>query len=623
MPNSPFFSINDDKGNPIYKSINRAASEGNHIGESRSTDKDGKKYPKGFTPPVDFYTDSKNTDVDSGLPVEYGVSLTKDGEVIDSGGKMSKTDGLGKINEDSLVPSNYFVDPDNINPDTGLPVEYGNRTINDFNALSTDEKIDDRKSIYDNFNDFAGKEFTHLLDYFIDQNGDYSVRKGIPNPEQSVEDGSVTLPNTSNIYLGSFIRTTDDNEDPTMLGYDIEIKYNSSPLFNGTIDSFISQFGQFNSEIASRKEILENFKSQIFKFLKNDSPSTANSPKFLNGVGAKIYYLKNMSGLNNLVESSTSDKIKSFNKYGEEYITLQFWEDVSQNMGYLASLYKSLAWSRINGKQVIPENLLRFDIDITVTEVRKFNRLMTDIGDPNKITVYADLVSKYTYSLYECQLFFPEMPHSDSIDMSNTKIVENYDVKFNYKFSTMKFTKFFGPTKPDYVLDNSYIDMSKVKSKDTTNSSVGEGGTITSSTNSADMISYDSYPKETSGLSLGSAIDDIKNQDKSKKSPLLSVPKSADLKKAAKKSLGKNKPFDQLKKNLANALVREVNRQILTQAALLNKTLENIRNSIPYAGRMSEPTNVYSSYNIPFRNDVINSLRDFVGGSIKGFFQKP
>jgi hypothetical protein len=45
---------------------------------------------------------------------------------------------------------------------------------------------------------------------------------------------------------------------------------------------------------------------------------------------------------------------------------------------------------------------------------------------------------------------------------------------------------------------------------------------------------------------------------------------------------------------------------------------------------MSAPTNVYydafGNY-VPnvatFQNSVINSVRDFVGGSIKGFFQQP
>jgi hypothetical protein len=74
--------------------------------------------------------------------------------------------------------------------------------------------------------------------------------------------------------------------------------------------------------------------------------------------------------------------------------------------------------------------------------------------------------------------------------------------------------------------------------------------------------------------------------------------------------------------DLKRAAVREINRQIITQARLLNRTLDNIRNSIPLAGRMSAPTNVYEQDQLSLATDVQNSIRNFVGRSIKGFFQR-
>jgi hypothetical protein len=52
-----------------------------------------------------------------------------------------------------------------------------------------------------------------------------------------------------------------------------------------------------------------------------------------------------------------------------------------------------------------------------------------------------------------------------------------------------------------------------------------------------------------------------------------------------------------------------------------DKTINNIRSSIPGIGKMSEPTNVYSGQG-QFESDVRNSIRNFVGDSIKGFFKK-
>lgn len=605
---SPFFKILDDKGNPINKAIGQAADSGNHFGDSKSIDASGKKYPKGFTPPVDFYRDPKSN-------AEYGDSLIVDGVLIDSDGKLTKTDGNGRVNEDNLSPAKSYIDEENKNGD--IPVEYGDVVNHDgLDPSSPSEKLKDKLAVYDNFKDFSGKEFTHLLDYFIDQNGQSSVQRAIPTATQEGTD--TVQPDTSKIYLGSFIRTLDDNEDPTMLGYDIEIKYNDSPLFNGTAQSFIDKFAAV-SEIKSRGDILNNFKKQLFRFLKTDSPTSTDRPAFLNADGTKTYYLKNITGLNNLVESVSSNEGKSFVDYGKDMIGLEFNEDVSQNIGYLASLYKLLSWSRIHGKSNMPENLLRFDVDITITEIRKFNRV---IKNGESVRVYADLISKYTYSLYECQFFFTSLPHGDSIDMSDVKALDKYEIKFNYKFSTMKFTKFYGPNEEEYTIDNSYIDVGQVKSKDSTNSTVVDGS-IQTGQQTRDLIGYDEFPRTSNiGSSQGDTINDIKTENSAKNSPSKSIPDAA-VDKVKKQALGKSKPFDKLKKDLKNAVVNEVNRQILTQAALLNKTLNNIRDSIPYAGKMSEPRNVYSGNQSPFQNDIVNAARNFVGNSLKGFFTKP
>jgi len=486
----------------------------------------------------------------------------------------------------------------------------------DYEVVGYDENADkttpdglreQRLETYNNFEDYAGRQFTHLLDYFIDQKGQLGNKKTINVGTDN--QGTSTVGNTKDIYLGSFIRTADDNEDPTVLGYDITIKYNESPLFNGTIDSFIEQFGNLgNSEISSRKDLLDNFKKQFARFVKFDSPTTSNSPEFVNKSGVKVYYMKSLGGLNNLVESGDGDKIKSFVEYGKEFITLEFNEDVSQNLGYLSSLYKSLSWSRINGKQIIPENLLRFDVDITITEIRKFNRVVGNSLPLTSLDVYADLISKYTYTLYECQFFFSSLPHGDTLDMSAATQVEKYEIKFNYKYSTMKFSKFntgdSDDTKSEYAIDNKHDNISRINPADTKNSRVENNNII--SLSNVETMKYLGLISENN-----TTVPDIKIGD------LQSVKKAEESKSKIKKAA------DILKKDLTNAVVREANRRIISQASLLNKTLDNIRNAIPGAGRMSAPTNVYDKYNTPFRNDVINAARGFVGNAVKGFFTNP
>ena len=93
------------------------------------------------------------------------------------------------------------------------------------------------------------------------------------------------------------------------------------------------------------------------------------------------------------------------------------------------------------------------------------------------------------------------------------------------------------------------------------------------------------------------------------------------MKKSVIKSVKSSSPFNNLKKSLVNAGIREINRQLTLKARILNKTINNIRTSIPGIGKMSEPTNVYSGQG-QLESDVRNSIRNFVGDSIKGFFKK-
>ena len=186
--------------------------------------------------------------------------------------------------------------------------------------------------------------------------------------------------------------------------------------------------------------------------------------------------MKKLIGLDNLSESILPEKSKQFINYGsnEDVLTLTLNEDVSANIGYLAALYKTLTWSKVNGKKMIPDNLLRFDMEIVVTESKKFNRINKNTD--NTITQYADFISRYRYTVYECQFFFDKMSHGDSIDMWNLDTSLGFDLKVNYKFSTVKFEKI---TNFDFInnvitinygsassIDNSNVDLTTIDSKD-------------------------------------------------------------------------------------------------------------------------------------------------------------
>jgi hypothetical protein len=363
-PNSqnvkPFFqSLNDKKSNQLYSTTDKldASNKNKHKGNTHYTDENGKKYSRGFTPPVAFISYPQDKD-SKGLPKELGVEIT-----------------------------------------------------NSFEPETTEDRIDYNKNNYSFFKDLPGWEFLHNVE--------------------------------NEIYLSSFIETDVDNEDPISFGYDIIINYDHSPLFNGSVENFINTIGNTYVELGSRLDLIQKFKKQFFNFFKINSPISAGQNRT-----PKTYYLHKITGLDQLTEVLDGDKPKQFVDYGKDILTLTLNEDVSINTGYLASLYKTLAYSRVNGKKMIPDNLLRFDMEIVVTEMRKYNRtyrpnfstsVNNDLG--GKISVYADVMSKYRYRLYECQFIFDKFSHEGTLDMSDPSISKGFDIKINYKYYTLNFEK--------------------------------------------------------------------------------------------------------------------------------------------------------------------------------------
>jgi hypothetical protein len=265
----------------------------------------------------------------------------------------------------------------------------------------------------------------------------------------------------SDLRLSQFKNTPFENNDPIVFGFEIVIDGISSPLLNGSVSDFLNNYKMI-SEIKSKIPVYEDFKQQFIKFFKTVGTITINneqvnlsktktgysnseSPKTLFQSGRQAYmshYLKKVEGLNLLTESNTSGTKKYLVKYGEDLIKLDFSEDVSMSLGTLAHLYKLMYWSRPNGKSLVPENLLRFNCDIIVSEVRNFNRVRKAI-DSNDLEVIKDNLSRYVYSLKECQFYFNSMPHPTGIDLSEApKTHDVTTLEFDFKYSTVKFEKF-------------------------------------------------------------------------------------------------------------------------------------------------------------------------------------
>lgn len=763
------------------KIIYNVARSGYTKGESRSSDSlNNRKYPKGFTPPVDFYTEkapiqdakernsgqpltnadkgvydgnSGGVDSKTGRPIEYGISLTRNlGNGLESvsggtkyitrlplqrdsqGNVQLISSGIDSYNVylmqrvdvdlEMLKPINRYFDPQNIGY-FGQPLEYGHSIRNladSFDNSTPLIKLEQKtgnlitgtgsnsfSGTYEAYMDYGSKEFNHLYDWFIDENGLRSSRR-IRGVDWLTRYGNEEPELFSKIYLANyFVQTFHDNEDPTILGFDVRIKTVNSPLFNNTILNFIRTYGANYLEIASREEMYKRFINQLLKFIPSDIDS--DNPKL-----AKRYYLQSITGLDKLVESLGPDT-KQFVDYGKDILTLEFLEDVSQNMGYLASLYKTLQWSRINGKLMIPPNLLKFDLEIKITEMRNYRRNVKDSSD-EKIYSFNDKISTYYYTVYDCEFLFDKMPHGDAVYNNKIDTLENFKLNLTYKFATSRFVRYDGKVQvnPDgtakikyFVINNFRRNLLVPRTNEEIPTStvfkLDEFPRLSTyqqklqkdaikptsndlATSNIPDVPVDPEPSEIELLfeqeenrSAAGNYDPAVNQNTAPPpiaEDTLSDPKQQQLSDAQLSSLSNTStirkaimdkaeqnskddtylrskyPFDltdnftnrvnsatvdtppqgqersffndpllqNLKTGLKNAVANQVNRVIVERARLLNDTIDEIRNKLPFAGRISEPTNVYTSTNA-FRNDIINSLRNFVGGSIASFFKKP
>ena len=355
----------------------------------------------------------------------------------------------------------YKIKPGGISLESVLDV---NTTENRFKESASLPRTKDRKTDFGALKDKPYSTRDHYL-LFNDNATDY-FKHGLQIIDNlgGIEDNKSQ---DSKMRLSQFKNTPFENNDPVMFGFEIVFDTISSPLLNGSIIDFLNQYTQI-SELRSRIPVYEDFKHQFIKFFKTagsvnvdtdramlsknktnyaNTEAHKNDVDFFSARGRKPYlnyYLKKVGGLANLVEANTPETKKFLVDYRKDIITLAFTEDVSLSVSTLAHLYKLLYWSKPNGKSLIPENLLRFNCDIIVSECRNFNRVRKALSGPDSgnLEIIKDNVSRYVYSLKECQFYFNTMVHNADIDLSAIATYDEYSVQFDYKYSTVKFERF-------------------------------------------------------------------------------------------------------------------------------------------------------------------------------------
>lgn len=460
--------------------------------------------------------------------------------------------------------------------------------------------------------------------------------------------------------IRSEVNTPYENTDPVFFGFEIVIDAVSSPLLNGSVDDFIEQFQNNSAEISSRRNVLKDFKIQFSKLFKTrgtikmapvsdneqrtmayNTPNYATQPSQSQGIfegGRKAYmsyYVKKIEGLENLIISNTSNKKKYLTDYRNDVLKITLHEDVSLTLSTLSHLYRLLYWSKPNGKNIIPENLLRFNCDIIISECRNFNRVRRaqDTGD---IEVIKENLSRHIYQLRECQFHFDSLTHDQEIDLEQIKDFPGAKITMDYKYVTTKFERWtpdgagfgqyvgynsgalwkrgnkgFDKLKADSSIAGTLQDVSVPKFYTLGTNQFNANGVGT-------PIVFDSFAKSTlkdeplnqDKISQQEGIDRDGRQSSQNERNETGEPEDGEgREKADKKARRRQKRKEsfeafkeaskqagrKLKKDLQRAIVKEVVTQVNIRLRLLNDTLEKIRNSTGI-GQMRAPTNVYPSH---------------------------
>jgi hypothetical protein len=517
-----------------------------------------------------------------------------------------------------------------------------NLSLSEIGVNDTKEKFEKSESLpksESTLSDFPYSTRDHYL-IFNDNSTDY-FRHGLhiidrKTPIENPESGESTL--RRDLFTG----TPFEQNDPVIFGFDIIIDDVTSPLLNGSVLDFIRNYQGIN-EIGSKAQVYEDFKQQFVKIFKTKTNTVSiddlqtNISKMREGGSPEIdgfsnlyqsgkraylnYYLKKIGGLAALIEANTPSAKKYLTEYNKDVITLSFSEDVTLTMGTLAHLYKLLYWSKPNGKGLIPENLLRFNCDIVVSEVRNFKRVIKAV-DSNDIKIIKDNVSRYVYSLRECQFYFNTMPHNPDIDLAQiAPFAEgSYAVQFDYKYSTVKLERFVpkgdGSGTGQYVgYNNGAIwKIGNKGSRDTRNTGSG---------------------REKSAPEFYTVGTNTLNQEGVEKPFVVGIPENnlferniEDLDNLSNFKEASKKFAKRLKNRLEDVAIQSIQREaqsfVNSRVAILNQALNKISNSVGLSG-VRPPNNVYESGGVfggmstPAGRvfyDVRGELFNFLGGEL-------
>ena len=306
-------------------------------------------------------------------------------------------------------------------------------------------------------------------------------------------------------------------EDPFIPTFELFFDENS-PLFKddntkNSLNYFISQYRSIDPFVYDDKlKLLTEFKNVFFKIFE----------KVLGGedrrnLKNKAYYITKIAGIGNLN--------KRIIKYGEDKLTITINEDVSMIAWYLSELYNNIIYSYKNQRFMFPENLIRFNMNIKINDMRKFQIPQSGNNSSENVPVNKNYngkdikyvmspKSQIVYTLHDCNFnFFESKNYDDEMEiggygknMEQTPKTLSFDIFYK---SVTRYSNFPLIKTTDSNFGNSITPWEEFIYSDTT-----EKGSQRNYYDNLDRIKDDKQPEKKGYLNklLSKAAQTVVNQ---------------------------------------------------------------------------------------------------------------
>lgn len=175
-------------------------------------------------------------------------------------------------------------------------------------------------------------------------------------------------------------------QDPLFLSFDIILDTYQSPLFGlqNSLSNFLTKYDTIPS-IHNRIDIYNEFYDIVRRLFNVGNQSIDKN---------KSYYISSISGLDKITAKMVD--------YQKDKISITMADDVSMITSYMVNLYNNLSYSYKDQRYIIPQNLLRFNMYIRVSDLRNMPTFKKIEGEIKKEYDKSSII----YYLRDCNFIF-------------------------------------------------------------------------------------------------------------------------------------------------------------------------------------------------------------------------